>query len=67
MITRFYFCSRDPGGRKGIYQVTRIILPRGKKEGCDDSSLVMHRLCDRAREQNTAVGCFYFEFPVRKE
>ena len=66
MITRFYFAV-EIRGRKGIYQVTRIILPRGEKESCDDSSLVMHRLCDRARGQNTAVGCFYFKFPKQKE
>ena len=33
----------------------------------DDSSLVVDRLCDQAREQNTAVTCFYFDFAARKE
>ena len=58
MITRFYF-ALEIRGRKGIYQVARIILPWGGKESRDDSSLVMHWLCDRARRQNTAVGCFH--------
>jgi len=33
----------------------------------DDSSLVVDRLCDRARGQNTTVTCFYFDFAARKE
>ena len=33
----------------------------------DISSLVVDRLCDRAKEQNTAVTCFYFDFAARKE
>jgi len=32
----------------------------------EDSSLVVDRLCDQSREQNTAVGCFYIDFEVRK-
>jgi len=70
MITRFYFVLEIRGPERHLSSIiTRIILPRGKKESRDDSSLVqvMHRLCDRARENNMAVGCFYFEFPGRKE
>ena len=33
----------------------------------DDSSLVVDRLCDRTRGQNTPVTCFYFDFAARKE
>lgn len=33
---------------------------------CEDSSLVVDRLCDRITEGNTAVGCFYSDFEVRK-
>jgi len=33
----------------------------------DVSSLVVDRLCDQARGQNTAVTCFYFDFSARKE
>jgi len=32
-----------------------------------DSSLVVDRLCDSTRGQNTAVTCFYFDFAARKE
>ena len=35
--------------------------------GTDCSSLVVDRLCDQARGQNTAVTCFYFDFAERKE
>ena len=31
------------------------------------SSLVVDRLCDQARGQNTVVTCFYFDFAARKE
>ena len=33
----------------------------------DYSSLVVDRLCDRTRGQNTAVVCFYFNFAARKQ
>src|SRR5205807_6542922 len=35
--------------------------------GCDDSSLVIDKLCDEAVEDNTAVTCFYFDFAARNE
>ncbi|RPA93514.1 hypothetical protein L873DRAFT_1635067, partial [Choiromyces venosus 120613-1] len=31
------------------------------------SSLVIDSLCDRARGQNVAGGCFYFDFASQKE
>ena len=33
----------------------------------DVSSLVVDRLCDQSRGQNTAVTCFYLDFAARKE
>jgi len=33
--------------------------------GCDNSSLVIDRLCDEAEHQNTVVTCFYFDFAAR--
>jgi len=33
----------------------------------DASSLVVDRLCDQARGQNTTVTCFFFDFAARKE
>ena len=35
--------------------------------GCDVSSLVIDSLRDRARGQNIAVACFYFDFASQKE
>ena len=34
---------------------------------CDDSSLVVDKLCDQTGEQHTAVTCFYFDFTAQKE
>ena len=33
----------------------------------DASSLVIDKLCDRARERHATVACFYFDFAARKE
>ena len=35
--------------------------------GCDNSSLVIDKLCDEATEDDTAVACFYFDFAARNE
>ena len=35
--------------------------------GCNDSSLVVDRLRDQAKGQNTTVTPFYFDFAVRKD
>ena len=34
---------------------------------CDDSSLVVDRLCDQTGGRNAAVSCFYLDFAARKE
>jgi len=34
---------------------------------CDDSSLVVDRLCDQSSGQNIAVSWFYLDFAARKE
>ena len=36
-------------------------------KGYGVSSLVVDRLCDQARGQNTTVTCFYFDFAAQKE
>ena len=33
----------------------------------DTSSLVVDKLCDKAKEQNIAVACFYVDFAAREE
>ena len=35
--------------------------------GCDDSSLVIDRLCDEAAEGDATVVCVYFDFAARNE
>jgi len=35
--------------------------------GCDNSSLVIDKLCDEAGEGDAAVMCFYFDFAARNE
>jgi len=35
--------------------------------GCDDSSLVIDKLCDEAVEEDPTVVCFYFDFAIRSE
>ena len=35
--------------------------------GCDDSSLVIDKLCDEAIEGDATVVCFYFDFAARNE
>ena len=34
---------------------------------CDNSSLVIDKLCDEAAGEDTAVTCFYFDFASRNE
>ena len=33
----------------------------------DTSSLVVDRLCDKAKKQNIAVACFYVDFAAQEE
>jgi len=33
----------------------------------EDSPLVIDRLCDQAKGQNTAVTCFYFDWAAGKD
>ena len=35
--------------------------------GCDDSSLVIDKLCDEALSRDSTVVCFYFDFAARNE
>jgi len=52
-------------GKKGE---TRLMGEKGQAlTSGDDSSLVIDSLCDRARGQEVAVACFYFDFAAQKE
>ena len=61
------------GSRQDVYKVARHRFDGAEKERelvltrYDVSSLVVDRLCDQTRGQNTAVACFYFDFAARKE
>jgi len=64
-------CSRD---RQDLYQVigTRDLDGKSKHKmvfltSPNISSLVVDTLCDRARGQNAAVACFYFDYAAQKE
>jgi len=35
--------------------------------GCDNSSLVIDKLCEEAAKEDIAVTCFYFDFAARNE
>ena len=66
------FCYGGPGvGETFIRYHNRNYSRREEREsvltGHDVSSLVIDRLCDQSKGQNTAVTCFYLDFAARKE
>ena len=69
-ITQFCFATEIRGSAKHL-SGNKDYYPGGEENepwlSRDDSSLVVDWLCDRAREQNIAVTCFYFDFAARKE
>ena len=64
------FCYGGPGVGKTFIRYENYPW-RDEREsvltGRDVSSLVVDRLCDQSRGQNTAVTCFYLDFAARKE
>ena len=48
MITWFYFVLEIRGPERNLSSISKDYSPAGgrKKESRDDSSLIMHRLCD---------------------
>jgi len=65
------FCDGNPGVGKS-YIVYVSMYRYGKSQillliGCDDSSLVIDKLCDEAVEGNPTIVCFYFDFAARNE
>ena len=53
---------KPTSGKKLYFLETKVFL-----RSCDDSSLVIDRLCDWARGRNAAVACFYFDFAAQRE
>ena len=71
VITQFCFAMGFQGPARHLSGNENYFRGRIKRElvltNHDVSSLVVDKLCDQAREQNTAVTCFYFDFAARKE
>jgi len=64
------FCCGGPAVGKTYLRWE--IIPEEKLEmmvlmSSNTSSLVVDRLCDKAKEENTAVACFYVDFAAREE
>jgi len=64
------FCYGNPGVGKTFIRFQGS-SPGGRSEPVltshHGSSLVVDRLCDQTKGQNTLVTCFYFDFAARKE
>ena len=71
MLAQFYFAMEIQGSARRLLGNKNYSARREARERVltsqDDSSLVVDRLCDQARGQNTPVTCFYFDFASRKE
>ena len=64
------FCYGNPGVGKTFIRYPVLFPPEINEQVLTShhlSSLVVDRLCDWTRGQNTAVACFYFDFAARKE
>ena len=71
MIRQSCFSMEARGSVKHLLGNENYFRGREEREGVltghDVSSLVVDRLCDQRRGQNTAVTCFYLDFAARKE
>ena len=71
MITQFCFATEIRESARHLSGNKDCSLVRGKSEPvltrCDNSSLVVDRLCDQTKGQNITVACFYLDFAARKE
>jgi len=70
-IRQFYFSLEIPGSGRRLSGNDDYSARREAREPMltshDDSSLVVDRLCNQTKGQNTLVTCFYFDFAARKE
>jgi len=71
MLGQFYFVMEIRGSARRLLGNEDYSTRREAREPMltrhDDSSLVVDRLCDLVRGQNTPVTCFYFDFAARME
>ena len=71
LIIRPYFATVIQEWGRAISRKRACIIARNQRMllliGCDDSSLVIDKLCDEAVERYPTVACFYFDFASRNE
>ena len=71
LIIRPCFAMEIREWGRAISRKRACILARNQRIllliGCDDSSLVIDKLCDEAIERYPTVACFYFDFASRNE
>ena len=71
MTGRFYFAMAIRGSGRHLSGSMEYHLTQGESVEvlirCNNSSLVVDRLCDQTKGQDTPVICFYFDFAARKE
>ena len=70
-IKQFYFALEILGSGRRLLGNEDYSVRREAREPMltshDDSSLVVDRLCNQTRGQNTLITCFYFDFAARKD
>ena len=71
VIGRSCFATEVPGSERHLLGNENYSRKKEQKESVltahDVSSLVVDRLCDQSKGQNTTVACFYLDFAARKE
>ena len=71
LIIRHYFATGVREWERAISRKRACIVARNQKilllMSCDDSSLVIDKLCDEAVDGDPTVVCFYFDFAARNE
>ena len=71
LIIRHYFATGIQEWERAISRKRACIVARNQKilllMSCDDSSLVIDKLCDEAVDGDPTVVCFYFDFAARNE
>ena len=71
VISRSCFATEVPGSERHLLGNENYSGKKEQKESVltahDVSSLVVDKLCDQSKGQNTTVACFYLDFAARKE
>jgi len=71
LIARSYFVTATREWERATSCKRACIVAKNQRmlllTGCDDSSLVIDKLCDDVVEGDPTVTCFYFDFAARNE